>query len=633
MSPRSELKDPQREIARFRGRLAFGAGFILLLSIVLAGRFFYVQITEHAHYSTMAENNRITIVPIVPNRGLILDRNGVVLARNYSAYTLEITPSKVHNLGATIAALGRIVEISPRDRALFDKLRDESHAFQSIPIRTHLNEVEVARLAVNLYRFPGVQIKARMFRDYPLGDLAVHAVGYVGRINDSDLKRLTAQGELSNYQGTQYIGKTGIEQSYERQLHGRTGYEEVETNAVGRPVRTLSRTPPVSGDNLYLGLDARMQEIADQAFGNNRGALVAIDPHTGGILAFVSRPGYNPNLFVDGIDTVDWNALNDSPDHPLEDRVIQGLFPPGSTFKPFMAMAGLELHVITPQFQIHDPGYFQLPGQSHRYRDWKKGGHGIVDVHKAIIVSCDTFFYTLAHMMGIQNIHDFVSKFGFGSRTGIDIEGELPGLLASPTWKWKRFHQPWYPGETVITGIGQGYTLVTPMQLAYAVAMLADNGTAYRPHLVQAIQNGKTDRIKTVVPIITRDEHFDPAYEALIRDAMIHVNLPGGTAPIAWHGCPYPVAGKTGTAQLIDIGQGQNYNASKLNARLRDNGVYIAYAPADDPKIAAAAVVQNAGEGGDVAAPIVRKIFDYYLLGKVPPPPPPPATAKESPHG
>lgn len=618
MKHRAVLKDHELELRRFRNRLAVGLVFVLVLFSLLAARFFYVQVMEHAHYQTLAENNRITIVPIVPNRGLILDRNGVVLARNYSAYTLEITPSKVKKLSDTIDALSKIVAITPTDRKRFQKLLDESHTFESIPIRTRLNDYEVARFAVNRYRFPGVQLKARLFRDYPVGALASHVVGYIGRINDKDVARLEDSGESSNYRGSDHIGKTGIEQSYEKALHGITGFEQVETDASGRAVRTLSRTPPVSGDNLYLSIDIRLQEVAAKAFGDYRGSLVAIDPSNGQILAFVSKPGFDPNLFVDGIDSASWDALNNSPDKPLTNRALRGLYPPGSTFKPFMALAGLELGKRTASYTISDPGYFQLPGSSHRYRDWKAGGHGMVDMHKAIVVSCDTYFYGLANELGIDNIYNFISKFGFGHKTGIDIDGESAGLLPSPEWKWRRFKQKWYPGETVITGIGQGYTLTTPLQLANATAILADSGVAYTPHLVKAIQDAKTNLIQNLTPKPAEKLNLKPQDVALVRDAMVDVDKPGGTAAAAWAHSAYPVAGKTGTAQVFTLKQNEKYVESRIQERLWDHALYIAYAPAYDPKIAVAVIVENGRHGGSTAAPIARKVMDYYLLGKLP---------------
>ena len=611
-----ELKDHQRELYYFKLRLVIAAGLVLLLFFLLFLRFFYLQVLQHEHYSTLAENNRISIVPIVPNRGLILDRNGAVLAHNYSAYTLEITPSKVENLEVLINQLANLVEITPKDRKRFRKLLEESKNFESLPIRTRLNDVEVARFAVNHYRFPGVEIKARLFRHYPLGEITSHVIGYISRINDDDLEWLEEKEELSNYRGSDYIGKTGIEQSYETQLHGKTGFEQVEIDANGRAVRTLSRIPPVSGSNLLLALDARLQEFAEKAFGNYRGALVAIEPSSGGVLAFVSKPGFDPNLFVDGIDPQNWDALNNSPDKPLTDRALRGQYPPGSTFKPFLALAGLELNKRSPQYSINDPGYFSLPGSSHRYRDWKAGGHGVVDLHKSLVVSCDSYYYSLAYELGIDNIHSFVSQFGLGQKTGIDIEGEELGLLPSQEWKLKRFKEKWYAGDTVSVGIGQGYNLVTPLQLANATAILANNGIAFRPHLLRYVQDSKTSQLQILPSEVLYSLNFKPANLALVKNALIDVTGPGGTAARAGANSPYPIAGKTGTAQVIALKQNEKYAENRVDERQRDHALFIAYAPADNPQIALAVLVENGGHGAATAAPLARQVLDFYLLGK-----------------
>ncbi len=613
-----ELKDHQRELYYFKLRLVIAAGLVLLLFFLLFLRFFYLQVLQHEHYSTLAENNRISIVPIVPNRGLILDRNGAVLAHNYSAYTLEITPSKVENLEALINQLANLVEITPKDRKRFRKLLEESKNFESLPIRTRLNDVEVARFAVNHYRFPGVEIKARLFRHYPLGEITSHVIGYISRINDDDLEWLEEKEELSNYRGSDYIGKTGIEQSYETQLHGKTGFEQVEIDANGRAVRTLSRIPPVSGSNLLLALDARLQEFAEKAFGNYRGALVAIEPSSGGVLAFVSKPGFDPNLFVDGIDPQNWDALNNSPDKPLTDRALRGQYPPGSTFKPFLALAGLELNKRSPQYSINDPGYFSLPGSSHRYRDWKAGGHGVVDLHKSLVVSCDSYYYSLAYELGIDNIHSFVSQFGLGQKTGIDIEGEGLGLLPSQEWKLKRFKEKWYAGDTVSVGIGQGYNLVTPLQLANATAILANNGIAFRPHLLRYVLDSKTSQLQILPSEVLYSLNFKPANLALVKNALIDVTGPGGTAARAGAKSPYPIAGKTGTAQVIALKQNEKYAENRVDERQRDHALFIAYAPADNPQIALAVLVENGGHGAATAAPLARQVLDFYLLGKRP---------------
>jgi penicillin-binding protein 2 len=620
MKHRVELKNSQREIYYFRLRLMLSIGFVLFLLFLLLTRFIYLQIIKHSHYQTLAENNRISVVPIVPNRGLILDRNGVILAHNYSGYTLEITPNKVTDLEETINQLSQLVDIQLKDRKRFKKLLAESHHFESLPIRNRLSDEEVARFSAQNYRFPGVEIKARLFREYPFNEKTSHLIGYIGRINDSDIQQLEDDEIVSNYRGSDYIGKTGIEQSYESELHGTTGVEQMEVDAGGRGVRVLSRTPPVSGNTLVLTLDAKLQEVAEQAFGNFRGALVAIDPTNGEVLAFVSRPGYDPNLFIDGIDEDSWNELNNSPDIPLNNRALRGQYPLGSTIKPFMALAGLYYGKRSPSYTISDPGYYTLSGSSHHYRDWKKGGHGMVDMFKSIVVSCDTYYYGLAVELGIDNMYNFLTQFGFGKKTGIDLEGETAGLMPSQEWKMKRYKDKWYAGDTVSAGIGQGYDLTTPMQLAFATAVLANDGVGYKPHLVRQVQrSGSNDKtIPAVKPDFTIN--LNPEHVALVKSAMVAVTQPGGTAAQAGAGAPYTFAGKTGTAQVVGIKQGEKYDASQLSERNRDHAWFIAFAPADKPRIAMAVLAENGGHGGSVAAPIARKVLDYYLLGKVPAP-------------
>lgn len=617
---RVELKNSQREIYHFRLRLVLSIGFVAVLLFLLLTRFVYLQVVKHSHYQTLAENNRISIVPIVPNRGLILDRNGVILAHNYSGYTLEITTSKVPDLEGTINQLAQLVDIQPKDRKRFKKLMEESRNFESLPIRNRLSDEEVARFAAQSYRFPGVEIKARLFREYPYNDETSHLIGYIGRINDSDIQQLEDEEIAANYRGSDYIGKTGIEQSYESELHGTTGIEQMEVDSSGRGVRVLSHTAPMSGNNLVLTLDAKMQDIAWQAFGNFRGSLVAIDPTNGEVLAFISKPGYDPNLFIDGIDEDSWNELNNSPDVPLNNRALRGQYPIGSTIKPFMALAGLYYGVRSPSYTISDPGYYTLPGSSHHYRDWKKGGHGMVNMFKSIVVSCDTYYYGLAVELGIDNMYNFLSRFGFGKKTGIDLEGETSGLMPSQEWKMKRYKEKWYAGDTVSAGIGQGYDLATPMQLAFATAVLANDGVGYRPHLVRQVQHGGS--ADKVIPEVKPEFNLNlnPENVALVKSAMVAVTQPGGTAAMASAGAPYTIAGKTGTAQVVGIKQGEKYNASQLSERNRDHAWFIAFAPADKPRIAMAVLVENGGHGGSTAAPIARKVMDYYLLGKVPPP-------------
>ena len=616
-----ELKNHQREIYYFRLRLVLSLGFVVTMLLILLIRFAYLQIFRYSHYQTLAENNRISIVPIVPNRGLILDRNGVVLAHNYSAYTLEITPSKVGSLDKVIDELATLVDIQPKDRKRFKKLLTESRNFESLPIRSRLTDAEVARFAAQSYRFPGIEIKARLFREYPFREQTSHLIGYIGRINESEIKQLEANESAANYRGSDYIGKTGIEQSYENELHGTTGIEQVEVDAGARGVRVLSRTPPLSGNSLVLTLDAKLQEVAETSFGNYRGALVALDPSNGEILAFVSKPGYDPNLFIDGIDEQSWSELNNSPDVPLNNRALRGQYPPGSTIKPFMALAGLSYNKRSPSYSIRDPGYFMLPGSSHRYRDWKADGHGTVDIFKSIVVSCDTYYYGLATEIGIDNIYSFLSQFGFGKKTGIDMQGEVAGLLPSQKWKQTRYKQKWYAGDTVSVGVGQGYNLVTPLQLAFATAVLANDGVAYRPHLVKQIRasSGGEEKIpmenKPVFEVKMNPEHLD-----LVKRAMVAVTKPGGTAAQAGAGVSYVMAGKTGTAQVIGMKQGEKYIESQVQERHRDHAWFIVFAPVEKPRIALAVLVENGGHGSSTAAPIARKVLDYYLLGKTPKP-------------
>ncbi len=617
-----ELKNPEREVFLFRRRLSIAGALVALSLVGLFVRFFYLQVIEHRHYQTLAETNRIAIVPIVPNRGVIRDRNGVVLAQSYSAYTLEIQPARVKKLDETIDALAEIVDIQPRDRKRFRKLLDESKNFESLPLRTRLTDNEVARFAVNRYRFPGVEIKARLFRQYPYGEIASHVVGYIGRINDRDVTRIEEWDETANYKGSDYIGKIGIELSYERELHGTTGVEEVEVDAGGRAVRTLSRAAPMSGNDLTLSLDIKLQEIAEAAFGDRRGALVAIDPGSGEVLAFVSKPGFDPNLFVDGIDSANWELLNESPDKPLLNRPLRGAYPPGSTIKPFLALSALSSGRRTPAQTIFDPGYFQLPGATHRFNDDKPGGHGTVDMYKSIVASCDTYYYILASETDIDDTYRFMSQLGFGRKTGIDIEGELSGTLPSREWKRQRFsgkeyreeHRKWYLGDSISAGIGQGYNAFTPLQLAHAIATVASDGAVYAPHLVKSIRNAGSGDVREMVPQSTSTVQLKPEHLATVKNALVGVAREG-TSAAAFVKTAYVSAGKTGTAQLYSL-KGEKYSAGRVDERLRDHAWYIAYAPADNPRIALAVLVENGGFGAQAAAPIARQIFDYVLVGE-----------------
>lgn len=618
----SSFHTPDDGLDRFRFRLGFAAAVVLLAFVTLIGRFFWLQVIQHDFYRTRAEDNRIALIPIMPNRGVITDRNGVVLARNYSAFTLEITPSQLTStLEEAIDALAEVIDIQPKDRKRFKRLVDEAKNFESIPIRTRLSDHEVARFTAQRYRFPGVEVKARLFRQYPLGTVASHALGYIGRITERDLKWIEESEQSANYKGTDHVGKTGLEQHYEFELHGLTGYEQVEIDAGGRALRSLKRIPPVSGNNLQLTLDAKLQEITEKAFGERKGSLVAIEPETGGILALVSNPTFDPNLFVDGITPDNWKELNEHPDKPMINRAINGAYPPGSTFKPFMALAALELGKRTASQAIADPGFFNFG--NHQFRDDKKGGHGMVDMYKSIVHSCDTYYYMLANDMGIDAIASFMGQLGFGAKTGIDIgkddAGESRGVLPSPAWKKQRFKKPeqqkWYSGETISIGIGQGYNAYTPMQLAQATATLANNGVMFRPHLVRHIVDPRGER-RAIEPKPIRDLGWKQKNLDVIHKAMAGVNTEG-TGARAFAGAQYVAGGKTGTAQVFSL-KGAQYKEGAIKKDLRDHALYIAYAPIDKPKIALAVLVENGGFGAQSAAPIARMVLDYYLLGKLP---------------
>lgn len=614
------IRNRDAEINVFRARAIFAAACMFIAFIVLAGRMIYLQVIKREHFHTLAEANRISVVPITPNRGLILDRNGEVLVANYSAYTLEVTPSLVKNLDAAFDSVNSVVEIHARDRRRFKRLLEETKNFESLPIRTRLTEEEVARFAANRYRFPGFEINARPFRNYPLGEIASHALGHIGRITDADLVRIEVADLSSNYKGTNHIGKLGIEGSYEKELHGTTGAEQVEIDAAGRAIRSLARTPPVAGNNLRLTLDIKLQKVAEEAFGEFRGALVAMDPNNGEVLALVSKPGFDPNLFVDGIDPQSWDALNNSLDKPLNNRALKGQYSPGSTVKPFMALAALDSGVRTPDSTISDIGHWSFPGQSHRYRDWKVGGHGMVNLQRAITVSCDTYFYGLGNDLGIDKIHDFMTPFGFGAKTNIDIEGEMPGLMPSQAWKQRRFNQKWFAGDTISISIGQGYWLSTPLQLATAVSILANGGTQVAPHLLKEVIDATTGEKRAYKAPSPTKLNLNPEHLALVREGMADVMRPGGTAYASAQGAPYQIAGKTGTVQLVAIKQGERYSAKKTNERLRDHALFVAFAPAEKPQLAVALLVENFGGGSSTAAPIAREVFDFFLLGKAPDP-------------
>ncbi len=614
----TELRNVEAEARRFRIRVVVLGLVVLLAFGLLVARLVFLQVHRHEDLADQAESNRTAVVPIVPNRGLILDRNGVVLATNYSAYTLEITPSKVDNLEQAIDGLAEIIEIQHRDRRRFKRLMEETKGFESLPIRTRLSDEEVARFTAQRYRFPGVDVKARLFRSYPLGEVGSHAIGYIGRINQVEKARIQDSEDEANYRGTEYIGKLGIEQSYEGLLHGTTGVEQMETSAGGRAVRKLDSFPATPGQTVMLTLDIKLQKMVEELYGERRGALVAIDPRNGEVLALVSKPTFDPNLFVEGIDAENWNALNTSVDKPLLNRALRGTYPPGSTYKPFMAMAALQLGRRSPSLVINDPGFYNYGGRTFRSHE---GGLGGVDMHRAIQFSSNTYFYSLGVELGVDTIHDFMKPLGFGQITGIDLGGEVRGVLPSTAWKRqvnKRAEaKRWFPGETVSLGIGQGYNNFTMLQMANAYATVASGGQRFKPRLVREIQDvvqHKNRRIASdaLEPLPLKPEHVD-----VIRNAMNGVTLEG-TSRQVFLGAPYQSGGKTGTAQAVGLKAGEKYKDIKADERKRDHSLYVAFAPMEAPTIALALIVENAGWGSSGAAPIARRVFDYVLQGQYP---------------
>ena len=615
----TELRNVEAELARFRQRVLVVSLVVLVCFGLVAARLVVLQVARHDDLMAQAESNRTAVVPVVPNRGLILDRNGIVLATNYSAYTLEITPSQVAALDQTLTELSEVLDITPRDRRRFKKLQEETKSFESIAIRTKLTDEEVARFAAQRFRFPGVEIKARLFRSYPFGELASHVIGYIGRINKSEKERLEDSDDAANYRGTEYIGKLGVEQSFETQLHGATGVDSVETSAGGRAVRKLASSPSTPGHTVKLSLDIKLQKLVEDMFGERRGALVALNPKTGEVLAFVSKPTFDPNLFVDGIDTENWQALSESLDKPLLNRALRGTYPPGSTYKPFMAMAALQTGKRSASTIINDNGSWMFAG--HEFRSHGDHGLGPVNMHAAIAKSSNVYFYSLANEMGVDTIHDFMKPLGLGQLTGIDLLGESRGVLPSQAWKrayYKRTEQQkWYAGETISLGIGQGYNTFTMLQLAQAMAIISNNGVKHKPQLVIATQDAMTRQTTPVPPAAPIDLGFKPEHVAVIRNAMVSTTIDGTSARV-FAGAGYRSGGKTGTAQAVGVGAKEKYNASKLEEHQRDHALYVAFAPAEDPRIALAVVVENAGFGAAHAAPIARRVFDYWLLGQYP---------------
>ena len=607
----SSIQDRERE-ARLVAVRVLVAGILVLaaLSLVVV-RLVHLQVDNHEHYSVLSKDNRVKIQPVPPTRGLIYDARGLLIADNHPTFSLEITVEKVDSLAQTIDALAAILPIDDKDRSRFERMLGQRVRFQGVPIRLNLTEEEVARFSLDSYRFPGVDVTAELIRTYPLGDLTAHVLGYVGRINEEEMGRIDG----SDYAGTHFIGKGGVEKAHEGLLHGHVGYQQVEVNARGRVLRTLEGKPPVAGRDLLLYLDMGLQRAATAALGDNRGAVVAIDPRTGGVLALVSKPSFDPNLFVQGIAQKDYHDLLYSPDKPLFNRAVRGQYPPGSTVKPFVGLAGLAAGVIDARKTKYCPGSYRLQGQSHKYRCWRRGGHGSVVLEQAIVQSCDVYFYDLAHDLGIERLKGYLGGFGFGDRTGIDVAGELGGLVPSKEWKEHVRKQLWYPGETLIVGIGQGAFLATPLQLAVATATMANRGHFIAPRVARATRL-PGDKQATELPAVSRPVNVtDPRqWDQVIRAMTQVVESPNGTAK-GIRTADYRIAGKTGTAQVFTVGQNESYNASRVTERMRDHALFIAFAPVEDPRIAVAVIVENGGHGGSVAAPVARRVIDAYLGG------------------
>ncbi|MFK5986227.1 MAG: penicillin-binding protein 2 [Pseudomonadota bacterium] len=616
------LQDYFHEIKVFQNRSVVALVMSIVLMSILFARLYYLQIIKNQHYSTLSTNNRVTIQAIPPIRGLIYDTKGEVLAENIPSFNLHLIPEKVKNLSQTLELLSTIVNLDESDIKRFNRQVKRKHRFESVPIKFHLSDEEVAILAVNRHRLPGVEVEAQLSRHYPYGKETAHVVGYVGRINEKELKKLVADGKTTNYSGTNYIGKLGVEKSYEQELLGKVGFQQVETDVRGRVLRVLKRTDPIPGKDLYLNIDIKLQQVAMKAFGDENGALVAIDPNNGDVLSMVSMPSYDANLFVNGIGYKAYKELNTSEARPLFNRAILGSYPPGSTTKPFLALAGLELDDILADEEIYCPGFYRLKGKQHKYRDWKKWGHGKTDMHKAIVQSCDVYFYSLAYRLGIDKMYHFMSLFGFGQRSGIDIPGERGGLMPSRKWKRKAKGQAWFPGETLITGIGQGYMLVTPVQLAAAVAALAHKGLLYQPQLLKSISvldaSGKTLQQSVEASLTSAIPLKNKANWRFIAQAMkdvIHSNR-GTARRLDKKGMAYTIAGKTGTAQVFTVAQDSEYKEKELEKKLRDHALFVAFAPVENSQISIAVIVENGGHGGSVAAPIAGKVIEYYLTNK-----------------
>lgn len=602
------LKDHEKDARLIRKRALVGGSVFLLLTLALIARMYYLQVIQYEYHSTLAENNRIHVQPIPPNRGLIYDRNGVIIADNRPSFSLTLTRERAGDWQQVLDVIVEVLELTPDDRELFERrVKQGRRPFEPVPVLFELSEEQIARLAVNQFRLPGVEVVAQLVRHYPQREHFAHSVGYVGRINERELKEL----DPVEYSGTHHIGKTGIERFYEDELHGKVGYEEVETNARGRVLRVLNRTDPLPGRDVVLTLDVHLQEVAEKALGGRRGAVVAIQPQTGEVLAMVSQPSFDPNPFVTGISFKAYAELRDSIDRPLYNRVLRGLYPPGSTIKPMVAVAGLDAGVVTPSSRVFDPGFYQLPNNSHKYRNWNRTGDGWVDLNTAIMRSNDTYFYDLAHKMGIDRLHDYMSRFGIGQRVSLDMFEETAGLMPSRDWKRARYRQPWYPGETLILGIGQGYMQATPLQLAQATALVATKGKWIRPHLARTIDGSLPHDPDPMPDIVLRDpKYWD--YARLGMESVMHGAR--GTARKVGDAAAYRIAGKSGTAQVVAIKQGEKYDRSKVQERHRDHALFVGFAPADNPQIVVAVMVENGESGSGVGAPVVKQVMDAWLL-------------------
>ena len=612
MAYREAIRDHFLEHQLYSQRASLAGIFVIVMVLLLAMRMVYLQIIYHDHFITESQNNRIRLMALPPPRGLIYDRNGVLLAENQPSYRLEIIPEQVRDIEHTLQQLSTVIDISDTDIKRFRKELKGKQAFQNIPLRFNLSDEEVARFAVNRHQFPGVDIAARLSRRYPHADLTAHTLGYVGRIDDRELQRL----DSTDYSGTTHTGKLGVERYYEELLHGKIGYQQVEVNAQGRTLRILKQQPPVPGRDLILTIDLELQEVARNALGNFNGAVVAMDPATGEILAMLSLPTYDPNLFVSGMSVQDYVRLRDDPERPLFNRALAGQYPPGSTIKPLIGLAGLHYGVTTARQKIHAGGYYMLPNDPRKYRGWKIGGHGIVNLKDSITQSCDVYFYDLSYRLGIDRIHEFLTGFGLGARSALDSTGEASGLLPSREWKRKNRNQRWYPGETVISGIGQGYMLTTPLQLAMFTSVMANRGYRPRPHLLLQTRDSKSNDVHVVGSQIAhavkvrRKVYWDQIIQAMTD--VVH--KPNGTAYRIGLNSKYKIAGKTGTAQVFGLKEDEKYDESKIARHLRDHSLFVAFAPADDPKIAVAVLVENGGHGSTTAAPVARKVMDHYLL-------------------